>query len=567
MLRFLPSHLPTLTHTLLSLTRTAHTTPDTVRNAVNAILRSRSSREVESTVAAAKPILDSINSTSTSTSTSTSSPPLPSETEETLTQTQIAKLILKLAKFGVREPIAALHGAYHSHLVSSASPYPSSSSEDMGSGEDAEEIDDRSAKVYDAVLTTMCKQNNMRGVERALAERSEAGVEKTTQTYNTLLYFYGVRKEFDKVGELLETMRAAGLRETLTTYSIRIKGLLSVGLAGEAADVLDEMIAAGLSPNRYVYQTLISYFLKSHAFEKVDALMETMADAGIKPNVVLYTNIIDTYLKANAFDDAKRVYSTMLGERVKPNVATFTSFIQAYLKAGNIGAARLMYQNMLDLGISPTVRTHTAFLVYYTRVGDDDSAKDTLDTILSLRPSQLDRVVYTAIMLPLYKAGDTDATRAVFDSMFENNVFPDDRPYNMILALYLKDGNLDRATDILALMDKNRHPFKLWSLLFTEKSLLGTIPPDTLDAFTRQTLLASRSYTFSNRDMRFLVRQLIHAGKHDQAVAAFVQGPALMGSPYSNTTYRYLAAQLKDAGVSVPSSVVAPTATVTPFVL
>ncbi|KNC49178.1 uncharacterized protein AMSG_05158 [Thecamonas trahens ATCC 50062] len=498
-----------------------------VSAAVGAVLRAQSTGDVEAAVDARSEILSGPSS-------------------DSLTSSQCAKLILKLTKFGVCEPVRHLFARYHSLVMEEAERKASGA--DGGSGETLA----KAGRVYDAMLTMHCKQNDVVGTESVLAQRAAAAVPLSTQTYNTLLYFYGVRKEFDKVEATLAEMRAKGLPESLTTYSIRIKGLLSVGMADEAADVFDAMVAAGLEPNRYIYQTLISYFLKQHEFDKVDQLMSAMADANILPNVVLYTNIIDTYLKADDFDEAKRVYSTMLAERVKPNVATFTSFIQAYLKAGDIDSARLMFQNMLDLGIAPTVRTHTAFLVYYTRAGDDAAAKDTLDTILALRPSKLDRIVYTAIMQPLYKAGETSQACAVFDSMFANRVFPDARPYNMMMALYLKDGDMAAAADILDLMATHKHPFKLWSLLFAEKRLVAAIDPAVLDAFVLSALSRERAYKLSNRDMRFLVRQFVFAGMADAAVRTFAQGPALMGASYSRSTYNYLAGELNKAGIPLP---------------
>ncbi|KAJ0083248.1 hypothetical protein Patl1_29391 [Pistacia atlantica] len=168
-----------------------------------------------------------------------------------------------------------------------------------------------------------------------------AGVAPDTVVYTILidgLWYEMVRK---------------GIKPTLVTCNIIIKGYCRSGDASKADEFLSKMISEGVVPDSITYNTLINGFVKEENMDRVSVLVSKMENQGLLPDVITYNVILSGFCRQGNMQEAQLVLRRMIEKGVNPDRSTYTSLINGHVSQNNLKEAFRFHDEMLQRGFAP----------------------------------------------------------------------------------------------------------------------------------------------------------------------------------------------------------------------
>ncbi|MCH92736.1 pentatricopeptide repeat-containing protein, partial [Trifolium medium] len=207
-----------------------------------------------------------------------------------------------------------------------------------------------------------------------------------------------------------------------------------------------------------------------------------------------YNTMIDLYGKAGRLQDAADVFADMMKSGVALDSCTFNTMISISGSHGNLLEAESLLVKMEEKGISPNTRTYNILLSLYANAGNIDAAVSCYRRIeeAGLFPNV---VTYITLLGVLCTENMVQAVEAVIDEMEISSVSIDDHSLFDIVKMYVNEGDLDKANDLLQKFQMNREPSSM-------------ICASIMDAFAEKGLWAeAESVFYRKRDMAQLQKR------------------------------------------------------------
>ncbi|KAK4254711.1 hypothetical protein QN277_010053 [Acacia crassicarpa] len=324
---------------------------------------------------------------------------------------------------------------------------------------------------YNVVIRALGKAQRWDELRLCWIEMAKSGVLPANDTYSTLIDVYGKAGLVKEALLWVRHMRVRGYFPDEVTMSTVVKVLKDAGEFDIAEkfykswcdgrveiDIVDleDSLTGTVSGSGSIPLSFNSHFLSTELFKtggripasNVVASSNTEKSLG-KPRLTsTYNTLIDLYGKAGRLKDAAGVFSDMLKSGVALDAITFNTMIYICGSHGDLLEAESLLGKMGERGILPDTKTYNIFLSLYVNVGNIDAA---LSCHRRIRDAGLfpDDVTYRALLRALCEQNMVQAVEALMDEMKNSGVSLDDHSLPGIIKMYVNEGALDKAKDLL----------------------------------------------------------------------------------------------------------------------
>ncbi|KAG2258410.1 hypothetical protein Bca52824_077704 [Brassica carinata] len=146
--------------------------------------------------------------------------------------------------------------------------------------------------------------------------------------------------------------------------------------------------------------------------------------------------LITAYGKLGNFNGAERVLSVLSKMGSSPNVISYTALMESYGRGGKCNNAEAIFRRMQSSGPEPSAVTYQIILKTFVEGNKFKEAEEVFETLLDEKRSPLkpDQKMYHMMIYMYKKAGNYEKARKVFASMAEKGVPQSTVTYNSLMS-------------------------------------------------------------------------------------------------------------------------------------
>ncbi|RCV33135.1 hypothetical protein SETIT_7G058100v2 [Setaria italica] len=332
-----------------------------------------------------------------------------------------------------------------------------------------------SAILFNSLLKGLCDAKRTdESLDVLLCRMPELGCVPNVISYSVLLKSFCSEKKSQRAVELLQIMAKEGgvCSPNVVSYNTVIDGLFKECEVAKACDLFHEMVQQGISPDVMTYSSIIRALGKARAMDKAEMFFRQMVDKGVQPDIFIYTNLIHGYATLGQWKEAVRVFNLMVDDGIVPDHHIFNILIHAYDARGMMGDAdaMLIFHEMKQQGVKSDVVTYLNVIAAFCRMGRLDDAMDIFTQMIDqgLPPNQ---AVYHCLIKGfcthgglvkvkellsemISKARRIKEAKYLFDSISANKLVPSIVTYSLMITNFINEGLLEEADDIFSAMEK-----------------------------------------------------------------------------------------------------------------
>ncbi|KAL1320552.1 hypothetical protein HN51_065229 [Arachis hypogaea] len=319
---------------------------------------------------------------------------------------------------------------------------------------------------YNVVLRVLGKAQRWDQLRLLWIEMAKNGVSPTNNTYSMLVDVYGKAGLVREALLWIKHMRLRGFFPDEVTMSTIVKVLKDVGEFDRADRFykdwcdgrvelddldLDSLSVTATNGSRSM-PISFKHFLSTELFKTGGRNILNSSNKEIGPQkprlTSTFNTMIDLYGKAGRLKDAAEVFADMLKSGVAMDTITFNTMIFICGSHGNLLEAESLLNKMEEKGISPDTKTYNILLSLYANSGNTDAALCCYRRIrdVGLFP---DDVTHRALLGALCSKNMVQAVETLIDEMEKSSVSVNEHSLPGIIEMYVNEGALDKANDML----------------------------------------------------------------------------------------------------------------------
>ncbi|KAF8676084.1 hypothetical protein HU200_047589 [Digitaria exilis] len=210
------------------------------------------------------------------------------------------------------------------------------------------------------------------------------------------------------------------------------------GLHARALDGFVGMLEAGVPADNFVVPTVLKACAGLGLFDAGRAVHGYACKAGFADCVYVMSSLVDFYGKCGQVEDARGVFDAM-PERT---VVSWNSMLMAYIYNGRIDEAVDLFYEMRVEGVLPTRVSVVSLLSVSVELESVDGGRQGHAVAVS-SGLEIDVILGSSMINFYCKVGLVEAAEAVFEQMEERDIVT----WNLMIAGYFQDGQIDKAFD------------------------------------------------------------------------------------------------------------------------
>ncbi|KAK4782924.1 hypothetical protein SAY86_007298 [Trapa natans] len=206
------------------------------------------------------------------------------------------------------------------------------------------------------------------------------------------------------------------------------------------------------------YSKLIDAYAKENRLEDAERVLKQMDENGVTPDILISTILVHMYSKLGNLDRAKEAFEILRAQGFRPDIKAYNSMIMAHINAGQPKLGEALMRDMEARDLKPTEDIYMALLRSFAQQGDVNGAGK-IATTMQFAGIQPSMESCTLLVEAYGKVGDPDQARSNFDYMIKIGHRPNDRSVSSMIAAYEKKNLLDKALNLLLMLQKD-HGFE-----------------------------------------------------------------------------------------------------------
>ena len=254
------------------------------------------------------------------------------------------------------------------------------------------------------------------------------------------------------------TLPLAAYGKLITIYAQLKKG-------SKIAELHEELKGVQPGANEVTYGCLMEGYLKCGMVDRVEALYEEL-QRGHKElcNIVIYTTFIRALAKDYQFEKAMHIYQQLKGEaRCRPNRIAYNALLDCCVKCQQYGKMSEIFEDMLAAAAlvpdpndpnspSPDLITYSTLIKGMCKANCMDKAMELYEEMVR-KGLELDEVLFNSLLDGFAKSrGCVDHSARIIQDMTRLKIKLSNYTYSILVKLYAKKGEVDKALGLLAQM-------------------------------------------------------------------------------------------------------------------
>ncbi|XP_075493319.1 pentatricopeptide repeat-containing protein At1g80270, mitochondrial-like [Primulina tabacum] len=325
----------------------------------------------------------------------------------------------------------------------------------------------RGELVYRTLLANCVAATDAKKSEEVFAKIKNLGLPVSLFSCNQMLLLYK-RSGNEKIADVLLFMQKENIKPSVFTYQILIdiKGK-SNDISG-MEQILETMKAEGVKPNNHMLVSLARYYTAVGLKDKADTMLKEVEGDDINENLGICRVLLPIYASLGREDEVGRIWKAcesrpgwedcmaaieawgqlrkienaeaafdiMVKKLKKKSVKHFTALLKVYANNEMFAKAKNLVKQMEASGCSPDSLTWDALVTLYIGTGEVEKADNILEKAAQQRRGRPLFNSYTAIMDQYAKRGDTHNAERLFLRMRKAGYTARLRQYNTLLLAY-----------------------------------------------------------------------------------------------------------------------------------
>lgn len=325
----------------------------------------------------------------------------------------------------------------------------------------------RGELVYRTLLANCVAATDAKKSEEVFAKIKNLGLPVTLFSCNQMLLLYK-RSGNEKIADVLLFMQKENIKPSVFTYQILIdiKGK-SNDISG-MEQILETMKAEGVKPDNHMLVSLARYYTAVGLKDKAHTMLKEVEGDDINENLGICRLLLPIYASLGREDEVGRIWKAcesrpgwedcmaaieawgqlkkienaeaafdiMVKNLKKKSVKHFTALLKVYANNQMFAKAKNLVKQMEASGCSPDSLTWDALVMLYIGTGEVEKADNILEKAAQQRRGRPLYNSYIAIMDQYAKRGDTHNAERLFLRMREAGYAARLRQYNTLLLAY-----------------------------------------------------------------------------------------------------------------------------------
>ncbi|XP_074577338.1 pentatricopeptide repeat-containing protein At1g80270, mitochondrial-like [Curcuma longa] len=311
--------------------------------------------------------------------------------------------------------------------------------------------------VYRTLLANCALANNLRKAEEVFNKIKDLGLPITKFTCNQLLMLYK-RVDQKKIADVLAMMEKENIKPCLLTYRLLIDAKCRASDISGMEQIIDTMKAKGLKPDLTIQGMAVKYYSLAGLNEKAEAVLKEIEGDHVEENHVARKVLLPLYAALGKADDVGRIWEICKSSQ---RLDEYLAAIKAWGKLGNVEKAEEVFEDMIKVWTKVSAKHYVALLNVYAsnklQSKGKDFAKRMSDDGCHIGPPTWDALV------KLYaEAGELEKADSILQKASQCT---EDRPlfmsYMALLEKYSKRGDIHNAEKIFQRLRQARYVGRL----------------------------------------------------------------------------------------------------------
>jgi pentatricopeptide repeat protein len=401
------------------------------------------------------------------------------------------------------------------------------------------------------MLKLLKKLKGSKDAKKCLDFLDRSGIQPCTDEVlmNTVLETYIRHKEFHRLEKLLHSFEESSMRPAVPTYGSVIKAYACLNQIDKCWHYWEEMQGQrGLHPNDIVFGCMLDALVSN---DRLEEAVELFNQGTMKPNAVTCSILIKGFSIAHQPDRAMQFWHEMRKQGMKMNTAAYNAMVDVQAKLGNMDEVSEIVEHMAEDSCKPDAITHSTIAKGYAVKGNLDKA---MEVLRGMQESKVhhDCIIYNTILDGCAKHKRPDLVDPILDSMEQNKIIPTNFTLGILIKVYARTKQLEKAFDALELLPK-RGKFvpnsAVWTSMMTA-CLQNNQPAKAMKVFQD---MCAAGEPADSRMCSALITGLVRQRRWEAAVEVVdmvfgLRGSKQMGASIDQDTLESLLATLAQSG-------------------
>ncbi|XP_073149606.1 pentatricopeptide repeat-containing protein At1g80270, mitochondrial-like [Henckelia pumila] len=325
----------------------------------------------------------------------------------------------------------------------------------------------RGELVYRTLLANCVAATDVKKSEEVFDKIKNLGLPVTLFSFNQLLILYK-RSGYEKIADVLLLMQKENIKPSVSTYQILIdiKGK-SKDISG-MEQILEKMKADGVKPNNHMLLSLARYYTAVGLKDKAETMLKEVERVDINENLGICGVLLPIYALLGREDEVGRIWKAcesrpswvdcmaaieawgqlgkienaeaafdiMVKKLETKSVKHFNALLKVYANNKMFAKAKNLVKQMEASGCYPNPLTWDALVTLYIATGEVEKADNILEKSAQQRRGRPLVNSYIAIMDEYAKSGDIHSVERLFLRMRKAGYAARHQQYNTLLLAY-----------------------------------------------------------------------------------------------------------------------------------
>lgn len=303
------------------------------------------------------------------------------------------------------------------------------------------------------MLSAFSKLKDLDGGKNIFKYIKEGIVEPNLILENALIDMFASCGEMDAAQVVFDNMKA----RDVISWTCIVTGFANVGQIDLARKYFDQM------PERdYVSWTaMIDGYLRMNRFIEVLALFREMQMSNVKPDEFTMVSILTACAHLGALELGEWVKTYIDKNSIKNDTFVGNALIDMYFKCGNVGKANTVFKEMRQ----KDKFTWTAMIVGLAINGHGEEALAMFSSMIEASVTP-DEITYIGVLCACTHAGMVDRGKSFFTAMtMQHGIKPNVTHYGCMVDLLGRAGHLEEAIEVIVNMPVKPNSIVWGSLL------------------------------------------------------------------------------------------------------
>lgn len=262
------------------------------------------------------------------------------------------------------------------------------------------------------------RHRQLRRLEGILGNYRSSDMKPSVHTYGTMIKASSTLHRLPQCWEYWHEMQTRrGMQPNEIALGCMLDALVTNGEVDAAVLLLAEW-KDRVPPNQIMYSTIMKGLANTHQAARAFSTWREMRKEGIKMNTVVYNAVIDAQARVGAMDAVSELVAAMESDGVVPDNISMSTIVKGYSVKGDLNKAFEVFRNMQKTGMAR------------------------------------DAIVYNTLLDGCSRHSRFDLADIVIREMEEHRVLPSNFTVGILMKMYGKRKQLDKAFEVVEAMPK-----------------------------------------------------------------------------------------------------------------